>query len=88
MDFVYLDGSHRAPHVLSDLVFSYHLLTEGGVLLCGDYAWTLETRPSEIDVLGDPKIAIDAFATTFRRTLAPVIDIPLFQAAFVKMADD
>ena len=25
VDFVYVDGSHRAPDALSDLIFSYHL---------------------------------------------------------------
>lgn len=88
VDFVYVDGSHRAPDVLSDLVFSYHLLKEGGILICDDYSWTLEARRTDIDVLSNPKIAVDAFATIFRRTLAPLIELPLFQAAFVKKAGD
>jgi predicted O-methyltransferase YrrM len=87
VDFVYVDGSHRAPDVLSDLVFSYHLLRDGGLLLCDDYGWTLEARRAEIDVLSNPKIAVDAFATIFRRSLVPLIDVPLYQAAFVKMAE-
>lgn len=88
VDFVYVDGSHRAPDVLSDLIFSYHLLKNGGLMICDDYIWTLETTRQEIDILSNPKIAIDAFSTIFRRSLLPIIDLPLYQMAFIKMVGD
>ena len=87
VDFVYVDGSHRAPDALSDLIFSYHLLRDGGLMICDDYTWTLESR-TEIDTLSNPKIAIDAFSTIFRRSLVLIAGLPLFQMAFIKQADE
>lgn len=88
VDFVYVDGSHRAPDVLSDLVFSYHLLKDGGLMICDDYIWTLETDSSEVDILSNPKISVDAFSTIFRRSLLPIVGLPLYQMAFIKKGDD
>lgn len=82
-DFAYVDGSHRANDVLSDLVLSYHLLKDGGLLICDDYLWTLEPARAH-DVLETPKIAIDAFSTIFRRSLVPIDGMPLYQVAFQK----
>ena len=87
VDFVYLDGSHPAPDALSDLIFSYHLLRDGGLMICDDYSWTLEVR-TEIDTLSNPKIAIDAFSTIFRRSLVLITDLPLYQMAFIKQTDE
>jgi len=87
VDFVYVDGSHRAPDALSDMIFSYHLLRNGGLMICDDYTWTLEAR-TEIDTLSNPKIAIDAFSTIFRRSLVLIADLPLYQMAFIKMAEE
>jgi predicted O-methyltransferase YrrM len=88
VDFVYVDGSHRAPDVLSDLIFSYHLLKDGGLMICDDYIWRLEARIPEIDVLHNPKISIDAFFNIFRRCLIPVLGLPINQMAFVKQHDE
>lgn len=84
VDFVYVDGSHRAPDVLSDLVFSYHLLKDGGLMICDDYMWTLENDCSEVDTLSNPKISVDAFSTIFRRSLIPFADLPLYQMSYIK----
>lgn len=87
VDFIYVDGSHRAPDVLSDLIFSYHLLRSGGLMICDDYVWTLEPG-TEVDTLNNPKIAIDAFSTIFRRSLVLITNLPLYQMAFIKQADE
>lgn len=88
VDFVYVDGSHRAPDALSDLIFSYHLLKDGGLMICDDYIWTLEPSAPDIDILSNPKISIDAFFTIFRRSLLPIVDLPLYQMAFIKKVGD
>lgn len=55
-DFIYIDGSHNAPHVLSDAVLCWHLLKLGGLVCFDDYEWGEEFPPLE-----RPQAAIDAF---------------------------
>lgn len=59
-DFVYVDGSHLAPDVLTDLVQGWDLLKDGGVLVIDDYAWKATRDP-----LTTPRPAIEAFMTVF-----------------------
>lgn len=55
-DFIYLDGSHEAPDVLSDLVLSWELLSPGGLLVCDDFEWGG----------GDgPRLAVHAFMSCY-----------------------
>lgn len=65
---IYVDGSHEAPDVLTDLVLAFRLAPPGGVILCDDYLWTREPIP-RIDLLHCPKIAIDAFTNIHRRQI-------------------
>jgi hypothetical protein len=67
-DLVYVDGSHRAPDVLSDAVLSFHLLRTGGLLVFDDYLWSLEA-PGNQDPLNMPKLAIDGFLNVYQRKL-------------------
>ena len=67
-DLVYVDGSHEAPDVLADLVLAFRLLPPGGVMLCDDYLWSRE-ETARADVLGCPKLAIDAFTNIHRRQI-------------------
>lgn len=59
-DFVYIDGSHRAPDVLEDAVLSFRLLKSGGLMIFDDYEWKYCDDPVE-----SPKMAIDAFLSIF-----------------------
>jgi predicted O-methyltransferase YrrM len=36
-EFIYIDGSHQAPDVISDAILSFHLLKSGGVIAFDDY---------------------------------------------------
>jgi predicted O-methyltransferase YrrM len=65
-DLVYVDGSHEAPDVLADLVLAFRLVPPGGVILCDDYLWSRE-ETAQADILGCPKLAIDAFTNIHRR---------------------
>lgn len=83
-DFVYIDGSHQAPDVLTDAILGFGLLRLGGVMVFDDYLWS-ENRPDGIDPLRCPKIAIDAFATVFCRKMQ-ILRAPLYQLYLRKTA--
>jgi predicted O-methyltransferase YrrM len=68
-ELIYIDGSHEAPDVLADLVLGFRLAAPGGLLLCDDYLWTREAT-AQADVLGCPKLAIDAFTNINRRRIS------------------
>lgn len=59
-DFIYIDGSHTAPDVLTDACMAFGLLESGGVMLFDDYLWN--DMPGLFD---RPKLAIDTFTTIF-----------------------
>lgn len=59
-DLVYVDGSHRAPDVLSDAVLSWPLVRPGGLLVFDDYRWK--------GTGSRPRVAIDAFLRVHRGT--------------------
>lgn len=59
-DFIYVDGSHTAPDVLTDACMAWQLLPVGGVMVFDDYLWG-EAR----DILHRPKLAIDAFVNVY-----------------------
>lgn len=59
-DFIYIDGSHTAPDVLTDACMAWPLLKAGGLMVFDDYAW----GPPR-DILHRPKLAIDSFINIF-----------------------
>lgn len=59
-DFIYVDGSHTAPAVLTDACLVWPLLKQGGIVVFDDYLWG-DAR----DILDRPKIAVDAFLNIF-----------------------
>jgi predicted O-methyltransferase YrrM len=60
-DLIYVDGDHRAPGALCDLVMAFQLARVGGLIFCDDYLWNLR-----IGVLETPKFAIDSFVNCYR----------------------
>lgn len=76
-DFIYIDGSHQAPDVLTDAILSFKLLRVGGVIAFDDYLWS-EPLPNGVDPIRCPKIAIDAFTNIFCRKVN-VLSTPLYQ---------
>ena len=64
LDFVYVDGSHAAPDVLTDAVMAWPMLKPDGVLIFDDYAWKLNPLP-----VMQPCMAIDAFLSCFPCTV-------------------
>jgi predicted O-methyltransferase YrrM len=85
MDFIYVDGSHQAPDVLSDAVLAFKLLKVGGHLVFDDYIWS-EELPYGQDPIRCPKPAIDAFTTLYCRKLQ-ILEAPLYQLYVRKTSD-
>jgi predicted O-methyltransferase YrrM len=63
-DFIYIDGSHIARHVMTDACMAWPLLTKNGILVFDDYLWG-ETR----DILHRPRLAVDMFINLFAEEL-------------------
>ncbi|MDF1793411.1 MAG: class I SAM-dependent methyltransferase [Thalassobaculaceae bacterium] len=83
-DFIYVDGSHQAPDVLTDAVMAFELLRVGGVMVFDDYLWA-EQLPQGRDPLRCPKPAIDAFVNLNFRRCRPMM-APLYQFYVQKTA--
>lgn len=61
----YVDGSHRASDVLTDLCLVYPTVKPGGLIICDDYMWNYNSFKSE-DI---PKTAIDSFLVCFKNKI-------------------
>lgn len=61
-DFIYIDGSHSGPDVLSDAIMAYHLCRVGGMIAFDDYLWG-----HQADLIERPKVAIDCFVNLFAK---------------------
>lgn len=85
-DLIYVDGSHAAPDVLEDLVLTFRLAKVGGLIVCDDYTWN-DARFGGQDIIGRPKLAIDAFTSIFTHKLQIVRGLPIIQVAFQKTSD-
>jgi len=59
-DFIYIDGSHTTPDVLTDACMAFGLLRKEGIMLFDDYLWS-----GIPDLLHRPKTAIDLFTLAF-----------------------
>jgi hypothetical protein len=77
-DFIYVDGSHAAPDVLTDAVLAWPLLKQRGVMVFDDYLWVLSGSEHE-----RPGIGIDAFRSAFGAQMALIFQE--FQLAVAKL---
>ncbi|WP_448573268.1 class I SAM-dependent methyltransferase [Trichothermofontia sp.] len=84
-DFIYIDGSHQTPDVLSDAVLAFQLARKGGLIAFDDYLWS-EHSVEARDILRCPKSAIDAFVNIFFRKVT-IISAPLYQLYVSKVSD-
>lgn len=60
-DFIYIDGSHVAKDVMSDIVLAWELLKPGGILIADDYLWDHYKEPRLT-----PKPALDGFLESYK----------------------
>jgi predicted O-methyltransferase YrrM len=87
-DFIYIDGSHQAPDVLTDCVLAFRLLKVGGVMVLDDYLWIVDAegnnaKPGAEAFYNLPKPAIDAFMNIYQRKMR-VLAYPLYQLYALK----
>lgn len=74
---IYVDADHTSVGTLNDLVASWQLLSEGGVMIIDDYLWPSSSMaqcaniadPHTMDHPLHPKRAIDAFLCVYREEL-------------------
>lgn len=66
-DFVYIDGDHRAPTVLSDACWAFDHVVSGGLIAFDDYTWQ-----SPLGRLHQPQAAIDSFLDLFSESIEVV----------------
>lgn len=64
-DIAYIDGSHTAPDVLSDLVLTWPLIKKGGIMFMDDFLWPGTDQVEQ----HRPRIAIEAFLSIFTEQL-------------------
>jgi predicted O-methyltransferase YrrM len=64
-DFIYIDGCHESKEVLEDMVLSWQVLKEGGIMILDDYLWGIHR--GETDQTNAPKISIDSFMNCYAR---------------------
>ena len=78
-DFVYVDGDHRSHIVIQDLIFSYNLLNENGIILIDDAVnWKARdhnTNKIIEDETLSPKLAVDSFIKIYKNKIK-VLNIP------------
>lgn len=71
-DIIYIDGSHTADDVLADAVLSWQLLKDDGILIFDDYTWAGRPPTGRLPSELRPRVAIDAFITSYRNYLTVV----------------
>lgn len=80
MDFIYIDGSHQAPDVMTDACMAWKVLKVGGIMVFDDYMWGID-----YPMLHKPKVAIDLFNTLYHDKLK-IVHIG-YQLAVKKLKD-
>ena len=80
-DLLFIDGSHTAEDVHSDLSLGWDLVRPGGVIFCDDYLWCLENKPRHLT----PKLGIDAFESVYQTKLKLIPEVASTFRAWIKI---
>lgn len=85
-EFIFIDGDHRANTVLSDLVLSFKLLVQGGIILCDDATdWKYTDKNGTAAAQMSPRMAIESFINCHWHNIE-IIRLPnMSQTAFRKL---
>jgi len=82
-DFVFIDGSHTAIDVNTDLILAFKLLNVGAIIYCDDYLWGV----NEFTTYDCPKLGIDSFVNTYLNKLKPLIGLSNNAAVYMKVSE-
>lgn len=63
-DYILVDGSHMAGDVLTDAIYSFHLVKKGGYIFFDDYQYSL--RVENGDKMDKPTKGIDTFLSLYK----------------------
>lgn len=78
-DLIYIDGSHAANDVMSDVILSWGLLKEGGVMIFDDYRWHEDWPPYL-----RPAFSINAFLSAFDKEVEVIPGPPGDNQLFIR----
>lgn len=82
-DIIYIDGSHNASDVLSDLVLAWNCCKINGFIICDDYLWVVDNNV----IFKNPKIAIDNFINVYFDKLQIINGWTNYQVCFKKLKE-
>lgn len=85
-DLILVDAGHKAKDVLEDLIYSWPLLKEGGILIVDDYTWIPKHSNQGNVLLDSPKLGIDAFLNCYSNEVKIISNFPLLQLYCIKEA--
>jgi predicted O-methyltransferase YrrM len=85
-EFIFIDGDHRASTVISDLVLSFKLIKQGGIILCDDATdWKYTDKNGTSSAQMSPRMAIESFINCHWHNIE-IIRLPnMSQTAFRKL---
>ena len=85
-EMIYIDGDHRAPEVLTDLVLAYKLLVPGGVIICDDCVdWQFKDENGNTPLQMSPRLAVENFIQCYWDRIKPLALPNSGQTAFIKI---
>lgn len=83
-DLILVDAGHKAKDVLVDLVLSWGLLRDGGIMILDDYTWIPTHQVANGYLLESPRLGIDSFINCFHDEATIISNLPLLQLYLLK----
>ena len=83
-DFIYIDAGHKSKEVLADMIFTWPLLRQGGIMILDDYTWIATHSGQQDLLLNSPKMGIDAFINCHSDEVTHLSIFPLLQLYLLK----
>lgn len=85
-DLILVDGGHKSKEVILDLVLSWELLRDGGILIIDDYTWIPKHLTNKDFLINSPKLGVDSFINCFSDELVLISNQPLLQLYIKKQS--
>ena len=78
-DLIFIDAGHKSKDVLTDMVLSWPLLKDGGIMILDDYTWIATHAGQEQLLLNSPRMGINAFIDCHADEATHLSLLPLLQ---------